>query len=91
MGIAFEFAHSHWLCLLFILEHKETIITYEESMGNINEYQKLLEPITKQEKVSETRRTDVCNLSQCNKSRHFKEHCHWNLNNLNNKLKTRRR
>jgi hypothetical protein len=31
-----------------LFEHKEVVVTYEESMGNTNEYQKLLEPPTKQ-------------------------------------------
>ncbi len=28
-------------------EHKEVVITYEESMGAANEHRKLLEPLTK--------------------------------------------
>jgi hypothetical protein len=38
-----------------LFEHKEVGVTCEESMGNANEYQKLLEPPTKHEKVSEGR------------------------------------
>jgi hypothetical protein len=30
-----------------LLEHKETIVTCEENMGDANEYRKLLEPPTK--------------------------------------------
>jgi hypothetical protein len=30
-----------------LFEHKELAITYEESMGDANEYHKLLEPPTK--------------------------------------------
>ncbi len=55
-------------------------------MGNANEYQKLLEPPSKQEKASEGRIIDVI-YGQCNESKHSKEHCHQNPNNLNNKLK----
>jgi hypothetical protein len=49
----------------------------------------LLEPPTKQEKASEGRRTNVI-CDQCNKSRHSKECCHWNLENSNNKLKDKK-
>jgi hypothetical protein len=38
-----------------LFEHKEATITYEETMRNTNEYQKLLEPLTKQEKDSKQR------------------------------------
>ncbi len=38
-----------------LFEHNETIVTCEESIGNTNEYQNLLEPPTKQEKVSKGR------------------------------------
>jgi hypothetical protein len=69
-----------------LFEHKEDAVTYEESMGNANEYQKLLEPPTKQEKASEGRQMYVI-YDECNKQRHSKEHCHWNQDNLNNKLK----
>jgi hypothetical protein len=27
----------------------------------------------------------------CHKPRHLKEHCHWNPNNLNNKLKDKKK
>jgi hypothetical protein len=30
-----------------LFEHKEVVIPYEESMGDANEYQKLLKPLTK--------------------------------------------
>jgi hypothetical protein len=66
-----------------LFEHKEFAIICEESMGNVNEYWKLLEPPIKHEKVIEGRWTDVI-CGQCNKSRHSKECCHWNLNNPNN-------
>jgi hypothetical protein len=42
-----------------LFEHKEATITCEESMGNINEYWKLLEPPTKQEKASKRRLTNL--------------------------------
>jgi hypothetical protein len=40
-------------------------------------------------KGSEGRRIDVI-CGQCNKLGHSKEHCHWNLNNSNNKLKDKK-
>jgi len=49
----------------------------------------LLEPLTKQEKTNKGRKIDVI-CGQCNKPRHSKEHCHWNPNNLNNKLKDKK-
>jgi hypothetical protein len=53
-----------------LFEHKEVVVTYEESMGNTNEYQKLLEPPTKEEKASKGRQTYVIYV-QCNKLGHF--------------------
>ncbi len=70
-------------------KHKEVKITCEESMGDANEYWKLLEPLTKHEKTNEGRKIDVI-CGQCNKLGHSKEHCHWNPNNLNNKLKDKK-
>jgi hypothetical protein len=35
-----------------LFEDKEVAVTFEESMGDTNEYQNLLEPPTKQEKAS---------------------------------------
>jgi hypothetical protein len=55
-------------------------------MGDANEHQKLMEPPTKQEKVNEGRIIGMI-YGQCNKLRHFKEHCHWNPDNPNNKLR----
>jgi hypothetical protein len=52
-----------------LFEHKEATITCEESMGDTNEYQKLLEPPIKQEKNSKGRRTNVI-CGQCNKPKH---------------------
>ncbi len=72
-----------------LFKHKEIAITCEESMGDANEYNNLLEPSTKQKKASEGRWIDVI-YSQCNKSRHSKEHYHWNPNNSNNKLKDKK-
>ncbi len=69
-----------------LFEHKKIIFICEENMGDTNEYQKLLEPPTKQEKVNARRKTYVI-YGQHNIQRHFQEHCHWNLNNLNTKLK----
>jgi hypothetical protein len=38
-----------------LFKHKEIAITCEESMGDANEYNNLLEPSTKQKKASEGR------------------------------------
>jgi hypothetical protein len=38
-----------------LFEHKETTVICEENMGDANEYQKLMEPPTKQENASEGR------------------------------------
>jgi hypothetical protein len=35
-----------------LFEHKEVVITCEESMGNANEYQKLLEPLAKMRRLA---------------------------------------
>jgi hypothetical protein len=72
-----------------LFKHKEVVITCEESMGDANEYQKLLEPPTKQENTSEGRITYMI-YNQCNKLGHSKECCHWNLENLNKKLKDKK-
>jgi hypothetical protein len=42
-----------------LFEHKEVVITCEESMGDANEYNKLLKPSTKQEKANERRWTNM--------------------------------
>jgi hypothetical protein len=63
-----------------LFERKEATITCEESMGDANEYRKLLEPLTKQEKTNEGRKTYAI-YGQCNKLGHSKEHYHWNPNN----------
>jgi hypothetical protein len=49
-----------------LFEHKEAATTCEKNMGDANEYWKLLELLTKQEKVSKGRRIDVI-YGQCNK------------------------
>jgi hypothetical protein len=36
-----------------LFEYKETIVTCEESMGNANEYQKLLKPPSKERLLKE--------------------------------------
>ncbi len=48
-----------------LFEHKEAIVTYEENMGDANEYRKLLEPPTKHKKANEGRRTNLI-YNQCN-------------------------
>jgi hypothetical protein len=72
-----------------LFKHKEVVVICKENMGDTNEYRKLLEPPTKQEKNNEGRRIDVI-CGQCNKLGHSKEHCHWNPNNSNNKLKDKK-
>jgi hypothetical protein len=49
-----------------LFEHKEVVVTCEKNMVNANEYQKLLEPPTKHEKVSKGKWTYVI-YDQCNK------------------------
>jgi len=69
-----------------LFKHKEVVVTREESMGDTIEYQKLLEPPTKQKQNSKGRKIDVI-CGQCNKLGHSKEQYHWNPYNSNNKLK----
>jgi len=72
-----------------LFEHKKVATTCEESMADANEYQKMLEPLTKHEKVSKGKQIDaIC--AQCNKQAHSKERSHWNPNNPKNKLKDRK-
>jgi hypothetical protein len=73
-----------------LFEHKEVAITCEESMGDVNEYWKLLEPLTKQEKASKGRQTDLI-YSQCDKLGHSKQRCCWNLDNQTKNLRIKRR
>jgi hypothetical protein len=54
-----------------LCEFKEAEITCEKSMGDTNEYWKLLEPSTKLEKAGEGRRTNVI-CGQCNKPGHVR-------------------
>ncbi len=55
-----------------LFEHKEATITAcEKSMGDTNEYQKLLKPPTKHKKATKGSWTYVI-YSQCNKLRHSK-------------------
>ncbi len=72
-----------------LFKHKEVAITCEESMGDTNEYQKLKKPPTKQEEASKGMRTNVI-YDQCNKLKHSKEHCHWNPNSPNKKIKNKK-
>ncbi len=45
-----------------LFHHKEVIITCEESMGDVNDYPKLLEPRAKFEKSTKSKRANViCN------------------------------
>ncbi len=49
-----------------MFEHKEVVVTCEKNMVNANEYQKLLEPPTKHEKVSKGKWTDVSMINAIN-------------------------
>jgi hypothetical protein len=73
-----------------LFEHKEATITCEKNMGDVNEYWKLLESPTKQEKASKGRQINLI-YNQCNKSRHSKERCHWNLDNQTTNLRIKMR
>ncbi len=68
-----------------IFEHKESMVTCEEIMVNV-EYQTLLESSKKPEKkLDNIRIKKTCNF--CHKLGHIKYCCHWNPKNSNNKLK----
>lgn len=55
--------------------HKKVVVTCKESMGDANEYQKLLEPPPKLEKNGDSMKSElVCD--QCQKSSHTKKLCH---------------
>jgi hypothetical protein len=59
-------------------------------MVNAEEYQKLLEPLKKPKKALDNMQTErMCEFYH--KPRHLKEHCHWNLENPNNKLKDKKK
>jgi hypothetical protein len=59
--------------ILFL--HQKVAMTCKESMGDVNEYQKLLEPPPKPKKIGDSRKGDlVC--GKCKKSSHMKEHYH---------------
>lgn len=55
--------------------HKKVVVTCEESMGDANDYYKLLELPPKPEKLEDSKKGDlVC--GQCKKSGHTKKHYH---------------
>jgi hypothetical protein len=69
-----------------LFEHKESAITCEKTMENVEEYLKLLEPMKKLEKTpNNTLIENICNF--WHKPRHLEECCHWNPKNPHNKLK----
>jgi hypothetical protein len=69
-----------------LFEHKEFAVTYEETIANVEEYQKLLEPSKKLEKaLDNTQIEKTCSFYH--KLGHLKERCHWNPKKPNNKLK----
>ncbi len=72
-----------------LFEHKEYVITCEETMVDGEEYQKLLEPSKKLKKALDNIQIEkMCGFYH--KPGHLKELCHWNLENLNNKLKDKK-
>jgi hypothetical protein len=51
------------------------MVTCKESMGDANEYRKLLEPPPKLEKIGDSKKSElVC--GECKKSGRTKERCH---------------
>ncbi len=69
-----------------LFEHKESVITCEETMADGEEYWKLLEPLKKLKKTLDNIQIEkMCGFYH--KPRHLKERYHWNLENPNNKLK----
>jgi hypothetical protein len=73
-----------------LFKHKESIIAYEGTMENVDEYRKLLEPSKKLEKTPNNIQIEkMCDF--CHKPGHLKEHCHWNPKTLNNKLNNKKK
>ncbi len=72
-----------------LFEHKEFVVTCEEIMANAKEYKKLLQlPKIPKKTPSNTWNERMCSFYH--KLGHLKEHCHWNPNNPNNKLKDKK-
>jgi hypothetical protein len=72
-----------------LFKYKEFVVTYEEIMTDVKEYQKLLDSSTKLEKTQgNTWNEKMCGF--CYKPRHLKKCCHWNSKNPNNKLKDKK-
>ncbi len=58
-----------------LFEHKESIVTYEETMADAEEYQKLLEPPKKPKKAPNNNQIErICGFYH--KPRHLKEFYH---------------
>jgi uncharacterized CHY-type Zn-finger protein len=57
--------------ILFL--HKKIAVTCKKSMGDVNEYQKLLEPPLKPKKIKDSKKGDLI-CGQCKKSCHMKKH-----------------
>ncbi len=72
-----------------IFEHKESMVTCEEIMANVEEYQKLLKPPKKLEKTLDNIRIEKM-YNFCHKLGHIIECYHWNLENPNKKLKDKK-
>jgi hypothetical protein len=72
-----------------LFEHKEVAVTCEENLGDVKEYQNLLEPSEKLKKSNDMSQIEK-NCGYCHKIGRLKDHCHWNLENPNNKLKEKK-
>jgi hypothetical protein len=73
-----------------IFKHKESMVTCEEIMANVKEYQKLLEPLKILEKAPDNTQIEKM-YNFCHKLGHIIECCHWNPKNPNNKLKDKKK
>jgi hypothetical protein len=60
-----------------LFKHKKSTITYEETLADVEEYQKLLKPPKKPKKTpNNTQIEKMCDFNH--KTGHLKEHYHWN-------------
>jgi hypothetical protein len=58
-----------------LFKHKESIVTYQETMADAKKYQKLLEPLKKPKRApNNTRIERMCDF--CHKPKHLKELYH---------------
>jgi hypothetical protein len=73
-----------------LFRHKEFAVTYEYTMVDAEDYQKLLKPLKKPKKApNNTHIKKMCDFYH--KPRHLKECCHWNPKNLDKKLKNKKK